>query len=94
MVKIQHKENKPKGQFEVHLDGELAGEMTYSWAGDDFFIIDHTLVNEKHHGKDYGKQLVMAAVDYAREKKVKILPLCTYAKRVMDRDASTSDVRR
>ena len=94
MVTIRHQENKPKGKFELHLDEEFVGELTYSWAGDDFFIIDHTLVIEKYRGKDYAKQLVMAAVDFAREKNVKILPLCWYAKLVFDRDGSTGDVRR
>ncbi len=94
MASVKHTENLPKGTFTISENNEFAGEMTYSWAGDAFFIIDHTLVEEKFAGKGYGKQLVMAAVDYAREKKVKILPLCTYAKSVMDRDASTSDVRR
>jgi len=94
MVNIEHQENKPKGRFELRLDEEFVGEMTYSWAGDDYFIIDHTLVLETYRGNSYAKQLVMAGVDYAREKNVKILPMCWYAKLVLDRDASTSDVRK
>ncbi len=93
MVKIEHEENKPKGRFIVHLDEEFVGEMTYSWAGDDSFIIDHTFVVEKYRGNDYAKQLVMAAVDYAREKDVKIKPLCSYVKAVFDREASIADVK-
>ena len=94
MVNIQQQENESRGRFELKVDGEFVGELTYSWSGDVFFIIDHTLVIEKYRGNDYAKQLVMAAVDYAREKKVKIIPLCWYAKLVFDRDGSTSDVRK
>ena len=94
MVKIEHEENIPKGRFVIYDNEEFAGEMTYSWAGEEFFIIDHTLVEEKFGGKGYGKQLVMSAVNFAREKNVKILPLCTYAKRVFDTEDEIADVKR
>lgn len=94
MAKIEHEENSPKGRFVIYDNDEFAGEMTYSWAGEEFFIIDHTLVEEKFGGKGYGKQLVMSAVEFAREKNVKILPLCTYAKRVFDTHQSIADVKR
>lgn len=94
MVRIEHEENLPKGRFVIYENKEFAGEMTYSWAGDEFFIIDHTLVEEKFGGKGYGKQLVMNAVDFARDKNVRILPLCTYAKRVFDTEDEIADVKR
>lgn len=94
MVKIQHEKNLPKGRFVIYENEEFAGEMTYSWAGDEFFIIDHTLVEEKFGGKGYARQLVMSAVDFAREKNVKILPLCTYAKSVFEKDNTISDMKR
>lgn len=94
MVRIQHEENLPKGRFVIYENEDFAGEMTYSWAGEEFFIIDHTLVEEKFGGKGYARQLVMSAVDFAREKNVKILPLCTYAKRVFDTEDEIIDVKR
>lgn len=94
MVKIKHEVTPLKGRFVIYENDVFAGEMTYSWAGEDFFIIDHTLVEEQFGGKGYGKQLVMSAVDFARERKVKILPLCTYAKRVFDTHRTISDVKR
>ena len=39
-VEIEHREGKPKGAWVVEQDGERLAEMTYSWAGDDMFIID------------------------------------------------------
>lgn len=93
MTKIIQEENTPKGRFIIHENEEFGGEMTYSWAGNQFFIIDHTLVEEKFGGKGFGKMLVMSAVDFAREKGAKILPLCPYAKHVFDRDNSLNDVK-
>ncbi len=91
-MEIQRDDNGKKGRFSVWVDGEEAGQMTYTWAGDQRFIIDHTEVNPDHSGKGLGKQLVMAAVTFARENHLKILPLCPYAKRVFDRTAEIADV--
>ena len=92
MNKIELEDNGKKGRFVIYEDGVGAGEMTFTWAGEDKFIIDHTSVDEKFGGKGYAKQLVMAGVEFAREKDVKIIPLCTYAKSRFDKDDSIQDV--
>lgn len=66
--------------------------MTYSWAGDSKIIIDHTEVNAEFNGRGVGKQMVMAAVDFARENNIKILPLCPFAKSVFDKTEEIKDV--
>jgi predicted GNAT family acetyltransferase len=81
-----------KGYFEALEDGKQAGKMTYTWAGDTKFIIDHTEVNEAFNGKGVGKKMVMATVEYARENNVKILPLCPFAKSVFDKTPEIHDV--
>ena len=60
--------------------------------GHEMIIIDHTEVSDRLRGKGAGLQLVTAAVDYARENKIKILPLCTFAKSVFDRTPTFHDV--
>ncbi len=91
MVMISNKEGK-KGLFEIFEDGKLAGEMSYTWAGDNKFIIDHTEVFAGNEGKGFGKKLVMAGVEFAREKGVKILPLCPYANNVFKKNLDIKDV--
>ncbi len=93
MTKIEREDNGKKGRFIIYENDEEAGEMTYTWAGENKFIIDHTGVEERFGGKGYGKQLVMKAIEFAREKEVKILPLCPYAKKVFDSNDSLNDVR-
>ena len=83
MTKIEREDNGKKDRWVIYENGEEAGEMTFTWAWAKKFIIDHTGVEEKYGGKGYGKQLVMEAVEYARNHEVKILPLCPYAKKVM-----------
>ena len=92
MVEIKHTNNESKGVFELYYDGKKAGLMTYSWAGDDKFIIDHTEVDEAYGGKGLGKDLVKAGVEYAREKNVKVIPLCPFAKKVIAKTPEFQDV--
>lgn len=89
---IQHNEDGHRGRFFIQLDGKDVAEMTYVWSGDSRFIIDHTEVSDVLRGTGAGKKLVAAGAAYAREKGVKVLPLCPFAKRVMEGDAAYADV--
>lgn len=91
-MEINHRKEENKGAFIATEDGAKAGEMTYSKAGDDKFIIDHTEVNPEFNGKGVGKQMVLSAVEYARANGIKILPLCPFAKATFDRDTNIQDV--
>lgn len=92
MTEIKQNNSDKKGSFEIYSDGEKAGEMTYTWAGDDKFIIDHTEVNEGFSGKGLAKQLVYAGAEYARNNGKKVIPLCSYAKSVFDKNEDIHDV--
>jgi predicted GNAT family acetyltransferase len=91
-MEIQQTNDTRRGYFEAIEDGKEAGKMTYTWAGDSKFIIDHTEVSPDFNGKGVGKKLVMAAVDYARANNVKIIPLCPFAKSVFDKVEEIRDV--
>lgn len=91
-MNIQQNDNGKKGAFYIEQEGETLAEMTYVWAGAEKFIIDHTEVSERLAGKGAGKQLVAAAVNFAREKGVKIFPLCPFAHSVFDKVAEYKDV--
>lgn len=91
-MEIKHSDDGKKGSFFIEADGNKEGEMTYVWAGETKFIIDHTEVGEKLKGKNAGKQLLEQAVNFAREKKVKIMPLCPFAKAMFDKIPEYGDV--
>ncbi len=91
-MEIQQFNDDHKGFFKALSGDKEAGRMTYSWAGSDRIIIDHTEVNNDFRGKSVGKQLVMAAVDFAREKNINIIPLCPFAKSVFNRMPEIRDV--
>jgi len=91
-MEIQQKDDGKKGLFFIEQNGEKVAEMIYVWAGKERIIIDHTQVDEKLKGQGAGKQLVIKAVEFAREKGLKITPLCTFAKSVFDKEIAFRDV--
>ncbi|MCX8492466.1 MAG: GNAT family N-acetyltransferase [Cyclobacteriaceae bacterium] len=77
---IKQIEHGSKGAFVIDEGDVRLAEMTYSKAGEKIIIIDHTDVSDKLRGQGAGKQLVLKAVEYARTKHIKILPLCPFAR--------------
>ncbi|ENV37659.1 hypothetical protein F959_01179 [Acinetobacter venetianus RAG-1 = CIP 110063] len=80
------------GVFKLIQGDLVAGEMAYTWAGDSMLIIDHTDVNESFRGQGVGRQLLDELIAFVRERQVKVIPLCPFAKSVFDKDASIHDV--
>lgn len=91
---FKRQDDGKKGSIYILENENPAGKIEYVWAGDDKFIIEHTEVDEAYGGKGYGKSLVMEAAAMAREKNVKIIPICPYAKKVFDREESIQDVKK
>lgn len=89
---IEQLNGESKGYFKATAEGREAGRMTYSWAGKDRFIIDHTEVNPEFKGKNVGNQLLNAAVNFARENHIRIIPLCPFARSVFDKNEDIRDV--
>ena len=77
--------------FYVGQDGAIAAEMVYTMTGNKM-IIEHTEVDDSLSGKGVGKQLVQTAVEYARTHNLKIVPLCPFAKSVLDKEVEWQDV--
>jgi hypothetical protein len=92
MIEIKQIESSTKGYF-IAFDGEKeAGRMSYTYAGNSKIIIDHTEVNNAYRGQNIGKRILMEVVNYARENKIKIIPLCPFAKSVFDKVEEIRDV--
>ena len=92
-MKIQHEETETKGAFYFVNDINLKiAELTYSKAGSEKIILDHTEVSGNYRGEELGKKLVYKVVDFARENNLKILPLCPFARSVFARNKEIQDV--
>nr|WP_246032952.1 GNAT family N-acetyltransferase [Rhodobacter xinxiangensis] len=82
-----------KGRYLLAVGG-VEAEMTYSRAGSDLVIIDHTGVPAALRGRKVGEQLVRRAVEDARRDRVEIVPLCPFAKAQFQRHPEWRDVLR
>jgi predicted GNAT family acetyltransferase len=89
---VQLEVNAKNGFFHIDINGKTEAKMTFVFAGPNKIIIDHTEVNEGNNGKGFGKKMVAKAVEFAREKNIKIIPLCPFAKKVFDKTPEFSDV--
>jgi uncharacterized protein len=89
---IQRQEHRRKGAFFIDEDGEWVAELTYLRTGENTMVIDHTEVDPKFRGENIGRDLVAAAVAYARENGLKIKPICPYTKKVIDSTPEFQDV--
>lgn len=83
-----------KGAYYFDQDGQRMGESTYTMAGPDKLIIDHTEGDDSLQGKGKAAELVQAIVDHARENQLKIMPLCPSARLIHDKKGEEwADVR-
>ena len=92
MIEIKQIESGTKGFFGAFDGDKEAGRMTYTFAGNTIMIIDHTEVSNEYKGQNIGKRILMEVVDYARKNKIKIIPLCPFAKSVFERTEEIRDV--
>ena len=91
-MEIKHLDDGKHGKYYIEVNEVTLAKMTFTWAGPDKFIIDHTEVADKLRGKSAGKQLVMSAVEFARDNNKKILPLCPFANSVFKKIPEIRDV--
>ncbi|ENV50293.1 MAG: GNAT family N-acetyltransferase [Acinetobacter junii] len=91
-MNIKQSDDTKHGTFEIFDADVKAGEMAYTWAGDSMLIIDHTDVEDQFRGQGIGRQLLDALVAFAREREIKVIPLCPFSKSVFDKDQSIHDV--
>ena len=84
-------DNPERHRFEVDLgDGMFAiAEYTLP-AGKLMFT--HTEVPEAHEGKGIGTMLIRFALDAARERGLKVIPICPFFAVYMQKNADTHDL--
>ena len=91
-MKIELFENPRGGEFVIHESGNRVAEMSYTNAGEGKITIDHTFVDSVFRGEHIGNDLVKAGVEFAREKNLKIIPLCPFAKKTIEQTPEFQDV--
>ncbi|WP_373056580.1 GNAT family N-acetyltransferase [Zunongwangia sp. H14] len=92
-MEIKHKESDSRGMFYIEGEKGIIAELTYQKQENNIIVIDHTKVDRRKEGQGLATSLVKKAVEFAREKNLKIDPLCPFAEVQFERYNSYSDVR-
>ncbi|MCG6884807.1 MAG: N-acetyltransferase [Silicimonas sp.] len=90
---IALEETGSKGRYVTRPDPDgPEAELTFSRASEKLIILDHTGVPDAYRGGKVGLALVTRAVQDAREKGYKIMPLCPFAAAQFRRHPEWADV--
>lgn len=92
-MQFQHQDNSQNGEFfALNNAGERIAEISYIWRSEQQIIANHTWVDDSLRGQGVARQLLDVLVEFAREKKLKIIPTCSYVDVMFRRDKSLADV--
>ncbi len=75
----------------AYIDGKQIGECEISISGK-AWTITHTGVRPEYGGRGIAKKLVLMVIETARAKDAKIIPLCSYAGKMMSGKEEFKDV--
>ena len=93
-MQFQHDDNGQKGEFFTLNDsGQRIAEISYIWSGEHKIIANHTWVDDVLRGHGVARQLLDVLAEFARQKRLKIVPTCSYVDVMFKRDKSFADVR-
>jgi hypothetical protein len=84
------RQNRDDDRFEVDTDGGLAF-VEYIIDGDEI-TFTHTEVPKEAEGKGIASALVAAALAYARESKLRVIPKCAYVTSWLKRHREYDDI--
>lgn len=90
---VTHAESGGRGVFAIERDGRRVAEMTYQRLDGRRILVDHTQVDPSLRGHGVARQLLDAAVAWAREHHTRIAATCSYVVVQFARDASLGDVK-
>ena len=91
MKEVQHFEKNGTGFFYIEEDGKKIASMHYL-SENSTLTIEHTVVDPAFEGQGLGKLLIKTITEFARTHSLKIVPVCPYAKKVMERSGEFQDV--
>lgn len=92
-MEIQHREEGNKGEFYIEDNGSVIAELTYILSGENTLVASHTGTHPRLRGQGIAMKLVEATVDYARQKNLKISPMCSYVAWAFEQREDLRDVK-
>jgi uncharacterized protein len=90
---VEHEEADGRGRYVMYLPDGSVGEMTYHRRDDRTIVADHTGTPPQYRGQGVAEKVVAAAMQDARERGQKILPVCSYVVAQFRRHPEWADLR-
>lgn len=87
-VSIEREELNGVHEFVLRIDGERRGFLEFTRPDVGVMRIEYVEVDPSLRGTGLGLQLVEKAVAFAKEAELKVVPICPYARAVIERDAN------
>ena len=89
-ISIDREELNGVHEFVLRIDGERLGFLEFTRPDVGVMRIEYVEVAPELRGTGLGRQLVAKAVDFARDAELRIIPICSYARAVIQRDPAMS----
>jgi hypothetical protein len=89
-VTIEREELNGANEFVLRIDGERFGFLEFTRPEVGVMRIEYVEVSPDLRGTGLGQQLVEKAVAFATDNQLKVIPICSYARAVMQRDPALS----
>ena len=75
----------------AYINGDQIGECEFS-VSENVWMITHTGVRSEYGGRSIAKKLVLKVIESARTNNAKIVPICSYAEKLMSGKEEFKDV--
>ena len=82
--------NESAGRFEIDIEGQLA--VSNYRRRDDRIVFTHTEVPEQFEGRGIGNRLAVAALDFASEEGLRVVPRCRFIAAFIERHREYQDL--
>jgi predicted GNAT family acetyltransferase len=86
-------DNPGASRYEVYVDETRAGFVEYELRGDAIVLV-HTEVDPVFEGRGLGSQLAAGALDGARSRNLRVVPLCPFISRYLSHHPEYADLLR
>ena len=83
-------DNKAQRRYELAADANTAF-VSYQLE-DDRIALTHTIVPEEMEGQGVGTRLVQGVLDDARERQLKVVPVCSFVRHFIEKHPDYADM--
>lgn len=83
LEQIQVTHNQAENRFETWIEGELS-KLDYMEDRDSILMM-HVGVHPEHRGQGVAGKLTQIALEYAKERSLRVIPMCSYVRAYISR---------